>query len=74
MIGTEQRWRMSSLSATIKLSTFSKLCSAEAAVEDRIRKQRQARLGRIGVDTVAMGSTFLLANPRLPRRWTDEPL
>jgi hypothetical protein len=74
MIGTEQGWRMSPLSASIKLSTFSKLCSAEAAIEDRIRRQRQDRLDRASNDGVEVGSRLVFESPRLPQRWTDEPL
>jgi hypothetical protein len=74
MAGTEQGWRVSPLSATIKLSTFSKLCSAEAAIEERIRRQRQARLERAIVDDAALESAPVFENPRLPARWTDEPL
>lgn len=74
MVRPGQGSRVSPLSATIKLSTFSKLCSAEAALEQRIRQQRQARLERVVGDEVTLESTPMCENPRLPQRWTDEPL
>lgn len=61
-----------SLSGSIRNSTFVKYCSAEAALEKRMRMQREARLQRPRADVSAAAGISFIDSLRFPQRWTDE--
>ena len=59
------------LSGSIKNSTFARYRSIEAAAEERMRRQREARLQQRQPGTLRLDVSFI-ASARLPQRWTDE--
>jgi hypothetical protein len=60
------------LSGSIQNSTFAKYRSAEAAAEERMRLQREARLQQSQANASDAMDIPFIRSVRLPQRWTDE--
>ena len=57
-----------SIAGAMKNSTFARYRSAEAAAEERMRSQREARLERHAAVTLQPGGVPCVANARMPQR------
>jgi hypothetical protein len=63
--------RSVSCSAALRRSTFEQRRIAEAALEERMLAQREARLQALHA-RIPAAAGGPLANARFPHRWTDE--
>jgi hypothetical protein len=60
------------LTGSILNSTFARYRSAETATEERMRRQREARLQQPHTDLLHSTELPFIRSMRFPQRWTDE--
>ncbi len=61
-----------SLTGSMRNSTFARRRSAEAAAEERMRAQREARLQQPQTNNSHSVGIPFISSVRFPQRWTDE--
>jgi hypothetical protein len=60
------------LAGSIVNSTFARYRTAEMAAEERMRRQREARLERLNTDTLQPTAIPFIRSMRFPQRWIEE--
>ncbi len=60
------------LTGSMLNSTFARYRSAGMAAEERMRRQREARVQQLHTGTLQPAAISFILSMRFPQRWTDE--